>query len=49
MVLLTFRHGLRATEVCDPRWEQVDFKTATLYKLGFDRSKLQANHCPAED
>ncbi len=23
MVLLTFRHGLRAAEVCDLRWEQV--------------------------
>jgi integrase len=31
MVLLTFRHGLRATEICDLRWEQVDFKTATLH------------------
>ncbi len=30
MILLTFRHGLRATEVCDLRWEQVDFKAATL-------------------
>ena len=31
MILLTFRHGLRAAEVCDLRWEQVDFKTATLH------------------
>jgi integrase len=31
MVLLAFRHGLRATEVCDLRWEQVDFKTASLH------------------
>jgi type 1 fimbriae regulatory protein FimB/type 1 fimbriae regulatory protein FimE len=31
MVLLTFRHGLRAAEVCDLRWEQVDFKSATLH------------------
>ena len=27
MILLTFRHGLRAAEICDLRWEQVDFKT----------------------
>jgi integrase len=26
MILLAFRHGLRASEVCDLRWEQVDFK-----------------------
>jgi integrase len=31
MMLLAFRHGLRAAEVCDLRWEQVDFKTASLH------------------
>ena len=31
MVLLAFRHGLRAAEVCDLRWEQIDFKTASLH------------------
>jgi integrase len=31
MVLLAFRHGLRAGEVVDLRWEQVDFKTASLH------------------
>jgi integrase len=31
MMLLAFRHGLRASEVCDLRWEQVDFKTASLH------------------
>ena len=31
MVLLAYRHGLRAAEVVDLRWEQVDFKTATLH------------------
>jgi integrase len=31
MVLLTYRHGLRAAEVVDLRWEQVDFKTASLH------------------
>jgi len=30
MVLLAYRHGLRAAEVVDLRWEQVDFKSATL-------------------
>lgn len=30
MVLLAYRHGLRAAEVVDLRWEQVDFKTANL-------------------
>ena len=31
MVLLVYRHGLRAAEVVDLRWEQVDFKTASLH------------------
>jgi integrase len=31
MLLLAFRHGLRAGEVCDLRWDQVDFKAATLH------------------
>ncbi len=31
MILLSFRHGLRAAEVCDLRWEQVDFKTSNLH------------------
>jgi integrase len=31
MILLAFRHGLRAAEVCDLRWEQIDFATATLH------------------
>jgi site-specific recombinase XerD len=30
MVLLAYRHGLRAAEVVDLRWEQVDFKEALL-------------------
>ena len=31
MIFLACRHGLRAAEVADLRWEQVDFKTATLH------------------
>jgi integrase len=31
MLLLAFRHGLRASELVDLRWEQVEFKTATLH------------------
>jgi type 1 fimbriae regulatory protein FimB/type 1 fimbriae regulatory protein FimE len=31
MVLLAYRHGLRASEVCDLRWDQVDFNQAVLH------------------
>jgi hypothetical protein len=31
MILIAFRHGLRAAEVCDLRWDQVDFDAAVLH------------------
>jgi site-specific recombinase XerD len=31
MILLTYRHGLRVAEVCDLRWDQVDFNGAVLH------------------
>lgn len=31
MVLVAFRHGLRAAELVDLRWDQVEFATATLH------------------
>jgi integrase len=31
MILSAYRHGLRASELVDLRWDQVDFRTATLH------------------
>jgi integrase len=31
MILAAYRHGLRASEVCDLRWEQIDWNSATLH------------------
>lgn len=31
MVLVAYRHGLRASELVDLRWDQVDFHAATLH------------------
>jgi integrase len=31
MILVAFRHGLRAKELCDLRWDQVDFNQAVLH------------------
>jgi type 1 fimbriae regulatory protein FimB/type 1 fimbriae regulatory protein FimE len=31
MVLIAFRHGLRASEIIDLRWDQVDFAQAVLH------------------
>src|SRR5215475_914694 len=34
MVLLAFRHGFRASELVDLRWEQVDLENAILHVRG---------------
>jgi integrase len=31
MILVAYRHGLRAAELVDLRWDQVDFRAATLH------------------
>jgi integrase len=31
MVLVSYRHGLRASELADLRWDQIDFATANLH------------------
>jgi type 1 fimbriae regulatory protein FimB/type 1 fimbriae regulatory protein FimE len=31
MILVGYRHGLRVSELVDLRWDQVDFRTATLH------------------
>ncbi len=31
MILIRYRHGLRAAEVCDLHWDQVDFPASSLH------------------
>jgi integrase len=31
MILVAYRHGLRASELCDLEWSQIDFASATLH------------------
>jgi type 1 fimbriae regulatory protein FimB/type 1 fimbriae regulatory protein FimE len=31
MILICFRHGLRASELCELQWSDVEFETATLH------------------
>ena len=31
MILLTYRHGLRVSELCALRWEQIDFNTGLFH------------------
>ena len=43
MLLMTFRHGLRASEVCGLQWSDVEFESATLLEnKGIDTRTLQA-------
>jgi integrase len=39
MILVAYRHGLRASEVCDLRWEQIDWNSATLHVRRAKRGK----------
>src|SRR5262245_3127431 len=31
MILIAFRHGLRASELCELQWSDIEFETATLH------------------
>src|SRR6516225_9199457 len=31
MILICFRHGLRASELCELQWSDLEFETATLH------------------
>jgi site-specific recombinase XerC len=35
MILVAYRHGLRAAEVCSLEWSQVDFASATFSGISF--------------
>ncbi len=45
MILVAFRRGLRAAEVCDLRWDQVDFNGAVLHVSGQPGSQCQTIAC----
>jgi integrase len=34
MILVAYRHGLRAAELVDLRWDQIDFKPARRKRVG---------------
>ena len=43
MILMAFRHGLRASELVDLRWDQVSFSGAALHVR---RRKAAPPHAP---
>jgi integrase-like protein len=44
MILVAYRHGLRVSELVELRWDQVDFRTATLHVR---RVKQRYNQWPS--
>ena len=50
MILVAYRHGLRASELCELTWDAVDFRSATIYvnrrRMGNrPRTKSAAPNC----
>ena len=43
MILVAYRHGLRASELVDLRWDQVDFQAATLHVRRIKRGTPSAH------
>jgi integrase len=48
MILIAFRHGLRASEVCGLQWSDVEFETGTLH-LRRAKGGATAMHPPLGD
>ena len=44
MLLVAFRHGLRASELCALEWSQVDFEAATLHVRRVKNGKAAPPH-----
>jgi len=49
MVLVTYRHGLRASELVDLRWAQVEFRTATLHVRRVKRGTHSTHPIPGDE
>jgi len=45
MILLAFRHGLRASELCSLRWEQVDLAHGRLHVSREPRQRSRRSLC----
>jgi type 1 fimbriae regulatory protein FimB/type 1 fimbriae regulatory protein FimE len=39
MILVAYRHGLRASELVDLRWDQIDFNAGTLAVRGSSKAR----------
>jgi integrase len=49
IVRVTYRHGLRASELVDLRWDQVEFRTASLHVRRVKHDTLAPTRSPAKN
>jgi len=49
MILVAYRHGLRAVELVDLRWDRLDFKTATLHVRRLKRGTPSTHPIPGDE
>jgi integrase len=49
MILVAYRHGLRAAELIDLRWEQVEFGTAVLHVRRVKRGTPSTHPIPGDE
>jgi len=49
MVLMAFRHGLRVSELCDLRWNDVDFKQGTIHIRRLKGSKDSVHYLESDE
>ena len=45
MILVCFRHGLRASELCELQWSDVEFESATLHLRRAKGGRPAPIHC----
>jgi type 1 fimbriae regulatory protein FimE len=44
MILVTYRHGLRASEVCDLQWHQVELDHGRMRPQGQERHAIRPSY-----
>src|SRR5512138_863420 len=49
MILVAYTHGLRATELCELRWEQIDFEEAQLHVRRVKRGSPATHPLPGAE
>jgi len=49
MILVAYRHGLRAAELTDLRWDQIEFQSATLHVRRVKRGTPSTHPIPGNE